>query len=175
MFKLVKIPDELESFVEGFKDLFTKPSHKSFTHMIAAISVCNKSKTVYNLYETMLDDCNDKKARSTYDWFFNQAKWNEDEVAQRKAYMFFKAFDLKEGGRILLIIDDTYREKKGKCTDGIGKFFDHNKGYIWGNSFVTSVLQSRGLFIPHKAKMYIKEEGCRFRGFRVQNKATDRF
>lgn len=38
-------------------------------------------------------------------------------------------------------------------------FADHSKeAYIWGNNFVTSVVQSKGLFIPHKAKMYIKND-----------------
>jgi len=32
------------------------------------------------------------------------------------------------------------------------------KPIIWGNNFVTSVVQSKGLFIPHKAKMYIKND-----------------
>ena len=41
----------------------------------------------------------------------------------------------------------------------MGKFYDHSKEtYIWGNNFVTSVIQSKGLFIPHKAKMYIKND-----------------
>ena len=26
-----------------------------------------------------------------------------------------------------------------------------------GNNFVTSVIQSKGLFIPHKAKMYLQK------------------
>ena len=40
----------------------------------------------------------------------------------------------------------------------MGKFYDHSKEtYIWGNNFVTSVIQAKGLFIPHKAKMYIKD------------------
>lgn len=170
MFKLVKIPDKLASYVEGFRDLFTKPSHKSFSQMIAAISICTKSKTVYNLHETIADDFDDKKARSTYDWFFNHAKWDEDEVAQRKTDMFLETIHPKEGERILLIIDDTYREKKGEHTDGVGSFFDHSKGYIWGNSFVTSVLQCRGLFIPHKAKMYTKKEDVNKEGLKFRTK-----
>lgn len=72
--------------------------------------------------------------------------------------MFFEAVHLQNGDRILLIIDVTYNEKKGKCTDGVGKFFDHSKGYIRGNSLVTSVLQAKGFFIPHKAKLYLKKE-----------------
>ena len=64
----------------------------------------------------------------------------------------------KEGNRILLIIDDTYNEKKGRHTEGVGKFFDHSKGYIWGNSFVTSVIQAKGLLIPQKAKIYVKKK-----------------
>ena len=47
---------------------------------------------------------------------------------------------------MLLIIDDTYNEKEGTQTEGVGKFYDHNKEtYIWGNNFVTSVIQSKGL------------------------------
>ena len=170
MYKLVKTPGELTPFLNEYKDLFTKPSHKSFSHMVSAISVCTKSRTVNNLHDTMSNTYEDKKSRSTYDWFFNQASWNEDEVSQRKADMFFKALDLEEKYRILLIIDDTYKEKKGNCTDGVGKFFDHSKGYVWGNNFVTSVLQCKGFFIPHIAKMYIKEEDVSTYGINFRTK-----
>jgi SRSO17 transposase len=99
-----------------------------------------------------------KKARSSYNWFFSDANWNEDEVAQRKVDLFIDSLRLKENNKILLIIDDTYNEKEGKQTEGVGKFYDHSKeSYIWGNNFVTSVIQSKGLFIPHKAKMYLKD------------------
>jgi SRSO17 transposase len=100
----------------------------------------------------------DKKSSSSYNWFLKDAKWDADEVAQRKAELFFSAINLKENDRLLLIIDDTYNTKKGKHTEGVGRFYDHSKGYIWGNNFVTSVLQSNGVFIPHKAKMYVKKD-----------------
>lgn len=106
----------------------------------------------------MANDNKKKKARSSYNWFITDGDWDEDEIAQRKADLFFEELGLKEGNRILLIIDDTYNEKKGKHTEGVGKFFDHSKGFIWGNSIVTSVLQAKGLFIPHKAKIYVKKE-----------------
>jgi hypothetical protein len=106
----------------------------------------------------MAKDNRDRKARSSYNWFVTNGDWDEDEIAQRKADLFFEELGLKEGNRILLIIDDTYNEKKGKHTEGVGKFFDHSKGFIWGNSIVTSVLQAKGLFIPHKAKIYVKKE-----------------
>ena len=75
-----------------------------------------------------------------------------------KRIYFLRNSTSKKATRILLIIDDTYNEKKGKHTEGVGKFFDHSKGFIWGNSIVTSVLQSKGLFIPHIAKIYVKKE-----------------
>jgi hypothetical protein len=158
MNKLVKIPAKLNPYLANFSDLFTKPSFISFSHMTTAVAICNKSKTIFNLHETMANDYKEKKARSSYNWFITNGDWDEDEIAQRKADLFFEELNIKEGDRILLIIDDTYKEKKGKKTEGVGKFFDHSKGYIWGNSFVTSVLQTKGLFIPHKAKMYIKKE-----------------
>jgi hypothetical protein len=159
MFKLVKVPSKLSPFLAGFSDLFTRPSFSSFCHITSAIAICNKSKTVYNLHETMADN-NEKKGRSSYNWFITNGDWDEDEIAQRKADLFFEEMHLKAGDRILLIIDDTYNEKKGKHTEGVGKFYDHSKGYIWGNSFTTSVLQTKGLFIPHKAKMYIKKDAA---------------
>ena len=111
-----------------FADIFTKPGHGSFCHLMATLAVCSKSKTIANLHDTMADDCSYKKSRSTYNWFITKGKWDEDEVAQRKADQFFEALKLKSGDRVLLIIDDTYAEKKGNHTDGVGKFFDHCKG-----------------------------------------------
>jgi hypothetical protein len=158
MNKLVKVPSKLNPYLANFSDLFTKPSFVSFCYLTTAIAVCDKSKTVFNLHDAMADDNKEKKARSSYNWFITDGDWDEDEIAQRKADLFFEELCLKEGNRILLIIDDTYNEKKGKHTEGVGKFFDHSKGFIWGNSIVTSVLQAKGLFIPHKAKIYVKKE-----------------
>jgi len=157
MIKILKAPLQLEPFLDEFKDIFTKPSYRSFRDLRAALSVCDKSKTIANLCDTMADCREGKKARSSYNWFFSDANWDENEVAQRKVDLFINHLSLKDNDKILLIIDDTYNEKEGTQTDGVGKFYDHSKEeYIWGNSFVTSVVQSKGLFIPHKAKMYIK-------------------
>ena len=152
MNKLVKVPSKLNPYLASFSDLFTRPSFTSFCHMTTTIAVCNKSKTIFNLHETMADNNQEKKGRSSYNWFFTDGDWDEDEIAQRKADLFFEELHLKEGNRILLIIDDTYNEKKGKHTEGVGRFFDHSKGFIWGNSIVTSVLQAKGLFIPTELK-----------------------
>jgi hypothetical protein len=159
MIKIIKVPLQLEQFLGEFKDLFTKPSHKSFRDLCAALSVCDKSKTVAHLCDTMADCREGKKARSSYNWFFSDANWDENEVAQRKADLFIDRLHLKDDDKILLIIDDTYNEKEGTQTDGVGRFYDHSKEeYIWGNNLVTSVVQSKGLFIPHKAKMYVKDD-----------------
>ncbi|MDY6966543.1 MAG: hypothetical protein SVM80_11365 [Halobacteriota archaeon] len=61
MFKLVKIPDNPGAFLGEFKDIFTAPTHESFSQMAAGISICAKSKMVYNPHETMADDCDDKR------------------------------------------------------------------------------------------------------------------
>lgn len=160
MNKLVKVPSKLNPYLANFSDLFTKPSFISFRYLTTAIAVCDKSKTVFSLHDAMANDNREKKARSSYNWFITDGDWDEDEIAQRKADLFFEELYLKKGSQILLIIDDTYNEKKGKHTEGVGKFFDHSKGFIWGNSIVTSVLQAKGLFIPHKAKIYVKKEAA---------------
>ena len=158
MNKLVKVPSKLNPYLANFSDLFTKPSFASFRYLTTAIAVCDKPKNIFNIHNAMADDNRERKARSSYNWFITDGDWDEDEIAQRKADLFFEELCLKKGSQILLIIDDTYNEKKGKHTEGVGKFFDHSKGFIWGNSIVTSVLQAKGLFIPHKAKIYVKRE-----------------
>jgi hypothetical protein len=168
MIKILKAPLQLEPFLDEFEDLFTKPSYRSFRDLCAALSVCDKSKTVANLCDTMADCREGKKARSSYNWFFSDANWDENEVAQRKVDLFIDQLSLKTNDKLLLIIDDTYNEKEGTGTDGIGKFYDHSKeAYIWGNNFVTSVVQSKGLFIPHKAKMYVKNN-CESENFKTK-------
>jgi SRSO17 transposase len=137
--------------MNDFSDLFTKPGFVSFRYLTTAIAVCDKSKTVFSLHDTMASSNREKKGRSSYNWFITDGDWDEDEIAQRKADLFFEELGLKKSSQILLIIDDTYNEKKGKHTEGVGNLFDHIKGFIWGNNIVTSVLQAKGLFIPHKA------------------------
>jgi SRSO17 transposase len=158
MIKLVKVPLQLELFLKEFQDLFTRPSYNSFCDMCSALSVCDKSKTVSHLSDTMAKDREGTKSRSSYNWFFSDAIWDENEVAQRSVDLFIEANGVSASDKILLIIDDTYNEKEGKCTDGVGKFYDHcQDSYIMGNNFVASAVQSKGIFIPHKAKMYIKK------------------
>jgi SRSO17 transposase len=73
----------------------------------------------------MADCSKGKKARSSYNRFLSDANWDENEVAQRKVDLFIDKLCLKDDDKILLIIDDTYNEKNGTKTDGVGRFYDH--------------------------------------------------
>lgn len=155
MLKVVGVPAKLNSVFGEFRDEFTKPSYQSFTQLTGAIIVTERSRTVRRLHQSISGG----KSRMAYEYFFKDAKWDEDAVAQCKADLFFKEAGLSSEDKLLLVIDDTYVEKKGDKTDGVGKFFDHAKGrYINGNNFVTSCLQVDDVYIPHKARMYLKEE-----------------
>ena len=123
MHKFIKIPDKLKKYIDEFTGMFTKPSFTSFSQLMFAIPVCDKAKkNVYNLYGYYLA-VEDKKAGSSYNWFFNDARWDEDLLAERKADMFFKALDVRRNDQILFIVDDTYEEKKGNNTEGVWKVF----------------------------------------------------
>ena len=110
MIKIVKAPLQLEPFLDKFRDLFTKPSYRSFRDLCGALSVCDKSKTVANLCDTMAECSKGKKARSSYNWFFSDANWDENEIAQRKVDLFIDSLCLKENDKLLLIIvaNDLY-------------------------------------------------------------------
>jgi hypothetical protein len=167
MLKVVGVPAKLNPVFKEFRGEFTKPSYKSFTQLTGAIITKEKSRTVTRLHKSISGG----KSRSAYEYFFIEAKWDEDAVAQRKADLFFKEAELSAGDKLLLVIDDTYVEKKGDKTDGVGKFFDHAKGrYINGNNFVTSCLQVHDAYIPHKARMYLKEEAAEAMGEEFRTK-----
>lgn len=167
MLKVVGVPAKLKPVFKEFRDEFTKPSYQSFAQLTGAVITKEKSRTVSRLHRSISNG----KSRTAYEYFFNEAKWNEDAVAQRKADLFFKEAGLSSGDRLLLVIDDTYVEKKGDKTDGVGKFFDHAKGrYINGNNFVTSCLQVDDAYIPHKARMYLKEEAAESMGEEFRTK-----
>ncbi len=163
MIKVTSLPLSIEEKLIPYKESFTYRSFTSFCDMASALIVCDKSKNIQNLSESMAQDRDDTKARSSYNWFFTNANWDEDEVAQKSVDLFLSTSNIKFGHRFLLILDDSFNEKKGIKTDGVGKFFDHNsKEYIWGNNFVTSVVQFKGIFIPHKAKMYVKKGDLKY-------------
>jgi len=157
--KVTRIPVKLENMLRAFSDMFTTPSYNNFVYMVAAITTCMLPKNIQNLHETIANTCKNKKDYQTYRYFFEKARWNENEVAQKKADIFFKAIGAKKGKRILIIVDDTFKKKKGENTFGVGWFWDHSVGkHIWANNIVTSIIQHKEYFIFHKAMMYVKEE-----------------
>jgi hypothetical protein len=157
--KVVKIPGKIDEQLQKFRDLFTSPSFENFSYMVSAITACTDPKNIQNLHGTIADTCEDKKDYQTYRYFFGKAKWDENEIAQRKADIFFKSIGAKKGELILIVVDDTLNKKKGKKTFGVGWFQDHSNGnYVWANNIVTSALQYKECFIPHKARIYVKEE-----------------
>ncbi|MFQ5976026.1 MAG: IS701 family transposase [Candidatus Hydrothermarchaeales archaeon] len=159
MFKIIGPPVRFKTVFDQFKDDFTKPSHKSMTQLAGAVIGMDKNRTVRRLHRMLSKK--ERKSRTAYEYFFNEARWDEDEVAQRKADLFFEASKVEKGDRLFLIIDDTYQEKKGDKTQGVGRFYDHSKNrWIEGNCFVTSALQAGEVYILHKAKMYLKEESA---------------
>lgn len=157
MLKVTGVPAKLKPVFAEFRDEFTKPSYESFTQLAGAVITQEKSRTVRRLHKGVSGG----KSRTAYEYFFKEAKWDEDAVSHRKAELFYRESGLTAGDKLLLVIDDTFREKKGDKTEGVGKFFDHAKGrYINGNNFVTSCLQVGEVYLPHKVKMYLKEEAA---------------
>ncbi|OIQ05809.1 MAG: hypothetical protein AUK59_02365 [Candidatus Altarchaeum sp. CG2_30_32_3053] len=131
MNKIVTVPTELRGLLNLFGYIFTAPSYVNFMYIVSAIIVCGGRKTLLNLHRAIANVCADKKAYQTYRYFLNAAKWDENKIAQKTADVFLKKMGAENGKRVLVVIDDTYEEKKGKNTFGVGKFWDHKtKRYI---------------------------------------------
>lgn len=73
------VPAKLKPVFEQFKDNFTRPSYESFTQLAGAMIIGERARTVSKLYESILNG----KSRTAYEYFFHDAKWEEDKVAQR--------------------------------------------------------------------------------------------
>lgn len=69
MIEIVKAPLQLEPFSNKFKDLFTKSSRGSFRDICGALSVCDKSETVANICDTVVECREGKKARSSHNCY----------------------------------------------------------------------------------------------------------
>jgi hypothetical protein len=72
--KVVKVPLQLEPFLDKFRDLFTKSSYGSFRDLCGALKVCDKSKTVANLRDTMVDRAKMQAVGETFEYaiiYFN--------------------------------------------------------------------------------------------------------
>lgn len=154
MLKITNTPQRIQDFFEEFKHIFTVPTYQSFAHLTQAIINNQKKNTITKLHKGI----SNSKSRTAYSYFFNNAKFNQKNIAQVKANLFFEKHDTHKN-KIILSIDDTLTEKEGEKTDGVGKFHDHTEGdYINANNFVTSSLQIDDNYIPHTAKLYTKKE-----------------
>ena len=121
------IPRNIRDPLDQFHDVFTKPSLESLQQMTLAVINCQKSRNVMNLHGSLSDNL--RKSRTAYEYFFNQGKWSDAAVAQRKADLFFEILGVGDGDTIRVITDDTYKGKKREATTGAWKYT--------GTSFLT--------------------------------------
>ncbi len=164
MTKIVKAPLQLEPSLDRFRDIFTKQSYRSFRDLCGALSVCDKSKTVYNLCDTMAECSKGKKARSSYNWFFSDANWDENEIAQRKVDLFIDSLCLGRESliglgffiwtAILLWGIDNPPPKDGSKSRTMGDMVDRVKMQAVGETF-EYVMTYFNLPVPDGGLLYI--------------------
>jgi len=99
MNKLVVVPSKFNPYLSNFSDLFTKPGFVSFRYLTTAIAVCDNSKTVFSLHDTMANGNGEKKGRSSYSRFITDGHWDEDEKLRGKQIYSLKSLASKKAAR----------------------------------------------------------------------------
>ncbi|KXA92706.1 hypothetical protein AKJ64_02445 [candidate division MSBL1 archaeon SCGC-AAA259E17] len=103
MLKITKVPEKVKFVFGEFRDEFTEPSFESFTQLTSAVINSEKRRTVRRLHKSISGG----KSRTAYEYFFHDAKWDEDSVAQCKADYFFEESGDGVGDRIFLKTSTT--------------------------------------------------------------------
>lgn len=67
---------------------------------------------------------------------------------------------VKTGDTIYLIIDSTYKNKRGKKLHNLKKFKTDKNRYIWGHCFVFGIIYYNGYRVPIAVKSYRSKKYC---------------
>ncbi|KXB09502.1 hypothetical protein AKJ46_00215 [candidate division MSBL1 archaeon SCGC-AAA833K04] len=109
MLKIAHAPKKLKTALNEFRDEFTRPSHESFSQIMGSMINSEGKRTISGLQKRVSGG----KSRTAFEYFFNEGKWNEDSVAQKKADYFFREARVGPGiGFAWLSTTSTWKRKR---------------------------------------------------------------
>jgi SRSO17 transposase len=123
---------------------------------ILGLLICFHKKNATNiasLYE--------RKHKSSFTRMLNRKNIADHYFLELSANQVISELAIKPGETIYLIIDSTYKNKRGKKLHNLKKFGLGNGKYVWGHCLVFGIIYYRGHRIPIAAKPYKSKEFCR--------------
>jgi SRSO17 transposase len=122
---------------------------------ILGLMICFHKKNATNiaaLYE--------KKHKSSFTRMLDRRNIADHYFLKLSAEEVMSELRLKPGEIIYLIVDSTYKNKRGKKLHNLKKFGLGNGKYVWGHCLVFGIIYYKGHRIPIAVKPYKSKEFC---------------
>jgi SRSO17 transposase len=159
MFKIVRLPKKIKPFFNSLDNHFHWNHFDYFQTLVVLMVFAWGRRNVSALYRHL--DERKWPHRSRFNNFLNVFRWSPQNTLQLKASELINRLSPKSGDTILLIIDDSKKQKRGKHMQAVGWIKDPLSGCtIKGHQYVTATLSFRGYTIPFGIRLYLKKEDC---------------
>ena len=159
MFKIVRIPPNLEKFFNSVQSMFHWDHFEYFRMLVLLTAFSWGRRNVSNLYRHL--DTRGHCHRTRFNNFLLVGRWDPEEALRRKALDLLKSLNPNPGEVVELLIDDSKKGKRGKLMEAVGWVYDPVTGKsIRGHQYVNAVIRFKGHTIPWGIRLYVKEEDC---------------
>ena len=154
MLRITEYPLVVQSHLERFSDLFTRPQSSHFAEYVTGLIVCDRAN-IKHINNSFVGH----REYSNKDRFMTAATWPEEKVDQRRLELIKESVGALNPDKGILVIDDTLLEKFGHHIAEVGKFYDHaHARYILGHNLVTSFYVTPRAGFPIGLRLYLKRE-----------------
>lgn len=159
MFKIVRIPRQLESFFMPLEGYFHWDRFSYFRMLVLVMAIAWGRHNISALYRQV--DNRQVAHRTRFNNFLNVSRFDAPAALEQKVYELLLYLRLKKGATIYFIIDDSKKSKRGRKMDGVGKMKDPVTGaYIRGHQYVQAILYVNGYTIPFGIRLYVPKDQC---------------
>ena len=152
---IVDFPEIVSQNIKHFGSIFsTREQQKHFCEYVSGL-IAGDEATITSINALYLN----KNDQSSLNKFITQAKWDEDELNQRRISLELSRLRERpaseKAGR--LIIDDTMAHHTRCAMEGLAYLYDHTVGHnVWCHNVVTSYYVNRSDQFPVDLRLYLQ-------------------
>lgn len=157
-----EIPSPLKGLLRNFAPIMSKPQQDNLARVVVGFMAQEGEKYVANVSDSFVPH----KDQSSLNRFVTDAKWDYQELNERRIELVEDELGLRGSKECLFIIDDTNVERYGG--EGVGYHHDSKHGLIRGHNYVTSVSVCNGVTYPIDLRLYAPEGTSSARPFRTK-------
>ena len=160
MFKIVRFPQKLNSFFDPLHNLFHWNHAEYFKTLVLLMVFAWGRRNIASLYRHLEE--RNWHHRSRFNNFLGLLRWPAPQVLQIKALDLVCLLQPQPGDTILLILDDSKKQKRGKHMQAVGWVKDPMSGRTMkGHQFLAATIRFKGYTIPFGIRLYLKKELCK--------------